>query len=382
LSFSSLRRPFVPALTGLRFFAAAAIFVLHARDHNLIPADFFLYTFDLSQAVTLFFVLSGFVISYASCGRYISIIDFYKSRIFRVFPGLLLSILLVVLILPSSLYLPTDKSPYSSTLVFIISSLGLQSWFPIPSFYFAFNAVTWSISVELFFYFCFPLLNKLSTRKLFRIFLMYVLVAALFTYIISVSSLPSFGINSLDIPVKQGFLYINPLMRLPEFMIGILGFRFFSSNFYFRWLGLLNPDNLRSNSFISGIFASVSIVLFIYLGFQTFGQNLNVQFLMFLSRLLSAIYFFLIISLMATCQGPVVQFLGWPQFLFLGEVSYGIYLYHQPLMIRAAQVGGSKFAGIQILPQNLFLISVFTVGVASISFYFLELPITRLFKKR
>ena len=52
------RRPHLNGLTSLRFIAAITIFILHARNHDLIP-DSFLSSFDLSKSVSLFFVLSG-----------------------------------------------------------------------------------------------------------------------------------------------------------------------------------------------------------------------------------------------------------------------------------------------------------------------------------
>ena len=378
---SIYHRPSIPALTGLRFFAAAAIFILHARDHDLVPTELF-SSFDLSQAVTLFFALSGFVISYAYFGRDISIFDFYRARICRVFPGLLISILFVIFILPSSLYLPNDNTPLSPFAVFIVCSLGLQSWIPIPSIFFAFNAVTWSISVEVFFYMLFPFFNKLSTINLCRLFLVLVLTSFLFAYLVSISTLPGFGVNTLDIPVWEGLVYVNPLLRVPEFMIGILAFRFICSDFFVRLSGQCYFNRSRIYSTLSGIFASISILLFSYLGFQNIDCNLNVQMAMLLNRLLSAVSFSFAIALISLCQGPLVHFLSRAQFLFLGEVSYGIYLYHQPLMIRAAQAGGLEFAGIQILPKDWFLILVCTVGFASISFYYLELPVARFFRNK
>ena len=64
---------------------------------------------------------------------------------------------------------------------------------------------------------------------------------------------------------------------------------------------------------------------------------------------------------MSRAFGPV----PWPDTVFiLGEVSSGIYLYHQRLMTKEAQTGGLKFAGLQILPPDFFLILV----LASIGF--------------
>ena len=70
------RRPHLNGLTSLRFVAAITIFILHARNHDLIP-DSILSSFDLSKSVSLFFVLSGFVISYAYSNRNASFFNLF-----------------------------------------------------------------------------------------------------------------------------------------------------------------------------------------------------------------------------------------------------------------------------------------------------------------
>ena len=81
-------------LTSLRFIAAITIFILHARNHDLIP-DSFLSSFDLSKSVSLFFVLSGFVISYAYSNE-IFIFSIYSCRFARIWPAAMLSIFFVL----------------------------------------------------------------------------------------------------------------------------------------------------------------------------------------------------------------------------------------------------------------------------------------------
>ena len=81
-------------LTSLRFFAAIGIFVLHARNHNLIPSDF-LFSLNLSNCVSFFFVLSGFIIAYAYDGRSYVLSAFYKSRFSRIWPAAAFSTLML-----------------------------------------------------------------------------------------------------------------------------------------------------------------------------------------------------------------------------------------------------------------------------------------------
>ena len=80
---------------------------------------------------------------------------------------------------------------------------------------------------------------------------------------------------------------------------------------------------------------------------------------------------------MASCQVFLLQFLDWPLFVFLGEISYGVYLYHQPLMVRVSQLDGFKFAGIQIMPQNFPGLLTLTIALSALSFVYFEVPFNR-----
>ena len=126
-------RPQLKYLTGLRFFAALFIFILHASDHGLIAKEF-VQNFDLSKAVSFFFVLSGFVLSYAYHSRVVSPSQFYLSRFSRIWPITFSSLLFTLVFLPNYLYLPFSSNLNSSGVIFLSNILCVQSLIPIPSF--------------------------------------------------------------------------------------------------------------------------------------------------------------------------------------------------------------------------------------------------------
>ena len=360
-------------LTGLRFIAAMAIFVLHARSHDLIP-DFILSTFDLSKSVSLFFVLSGFVISYAYSHRSTSFVDFMRARLARIWPAAVLSIFFVLFLLPRTLYLPAPDVSWSTLTILLISLLGLQAWIPIPAFFFSFNAVLWSISVELFFYACFPFIRKVSVAGLLVFSTLLILSILSVASAVAYFQYPSFSVSTHNNIVWQGLIYINPVSRLPEFILGIIGSRMFYSNPFFNLYGICNRKSSYRLKFLSKILSTIAIILFIYLIFHGCNFGLSVPVQLVVNRTLSSIFsLFLIIAIVA-CQGPLVQFLERPIMVTLGQASYGMYLYHQPLMIRAAQAGGIKFAGIQILPSEFIAVLVWTLIVSMVSYRFFEEP--------
>tara|TARA_B100000674_G_scaffold86943_1_gene60240 strand:- start:13287 stop:14453 length:1167 start_codon:yes stop_codon:yes gene_type:complete len=375
-------RPYLGSLTTLRFIASFGIFILHARDHGLVPAEA-LSGFDLSQSVTFFFVLSGFVLSYAYTGRYFSPIQFYKSRFARVWPAFFLSIIFLVILLPRNLYLPAFGSLWLTCATFIVTIFGLQSWFPIPSIYFAFNAVTWSISVELFFYFCYPFLHKLKTINIFCLYgfsLFYSFAIA--SHISHQSNFPSFSSDYLNHVVSDGFMYINPLLRLPEFLLGIISFRLFSSETLAFLMGILNRYKPPKFIFSPSILFALPAFCFTYLAYRGLSLPYDYPYNVLLARQLSSLNFLFLLVTLASCQGVFGRFLSWSPLVYLGEISFGVYLYHQPLMIRAVQAGGFKFAGIQILPDNLLAISSLTIIIACLSYLFLERPLSVFIKRK
>ena len=145
---------YFPILTSFRFFAAFFIFLLHASNHKLIPESIS-QSLDLSRAVSFFFVLSGFVLTHAYKDKNPSFMAFLNARLSRIWPVTVLSILFVFLVLPPNLYLPYSHSVYSPSIVLLSNILCVQSLVPLPTFYFGYNAVCWTISVELFFYIAF-----------------------------------------------------------------------------------------------------------------------------------------------------------------------------------------------------------------------------------
>ncbi|AHF62521.1 putative acyltransferase [Synechococcus sp. WH 8109] len=126
--------------------------------------------------------------------------------------------------------------------------------------------------------------------------------------------------------------------------------------------------------------STVSTILFIYLIFHGYDWGATVPVQLVLNRMLSSMCCILLITGLVASQGLLVQFLERPFMAALGQASYGMYLYHQPLMIRAAQAGGIKFAGIQILPSDFTAVLVWTLILSFVSYRFFEEPLNTFFR--
>lgn len=141
----------IDSLTSLRFFAAALVVVFHSR--HLAGGITYIEHFSLTQAVSMFFVLSGFILSHAhkEIIGHRGLAMYYISRAARIFPLHIFCMLAVIFVMHQ--YGDTANSN-----MIAINSLLLQSWVPDPQTYFSFNGVSWSLSVEIFFYALFPAL--------------------------------------------------------------------------------------------------------------------------------------------------------------------------------------------------------------------------------
>ena len=378
-----LSRPPIRALTSLRFFAALCVVVLHATNHGLLP-ETWSYQWDFSKAVTFFFVLSGFVLTYAYEGRHYKINSFYKARFARVWPAAALSIILVPIILPATSYLPSQPDLQGISL--LVSLAGLQAWLPTPELFFAFNAVTWTISVEFVFYALFPFLQRGLYRwpclTLFSTLTLGLLLAAFAVW----WQLPSFADDRLTQPVWEGLVYINPLARLAEFLFGMLAGRLYLNLNFSRLIGRWQEWATR-HPLISSLVELIAPTILLFLCFSGFliewdkVSFLREPFSLLFNQWLTGLGFAVFLICISASRGRLCQFLCWTPLVMLGEVSYGIYLFHQPLMIRAAQINGIVLGGIQLLPASFLPVLAWVLLVSAVSWRCVERPLQGLLKK-
>lgn len=182
----ALNSGYIYGIDGLRAMAVLAVIIYHLNNSTL-PGGF--------AGVDVFFVISGYVISRSlSDSESTDFIDyllgFYKRRIIRILPALLLCLLVTTI--ASVLFIPY------SWLSGLNEKTGLAAFFGISNFvfvifndgYFAprgeFNPFlhTWSLAVEEQFYVIFPLiyfawLNYRNNKNIYGILSRYTLVILL-----------------------------------------------------------------------------------------------------------------------------------------------------------------------------------------------------------
>ena len=205
------RPPRLDALTGLRFWFAFLVVCHHSLQHWFGPAVYPVADFGYI-GVDFFFVLSGFVLTW-SWRPEVTARRFWWNRVARIWPLHLTTLVLAVVLV-------ADQVSRPGVLGTLANLLLVQAWVPDQHVYFGYNAVAWSLSCEVFFYLCFPLLarwlDRLSARG--RGWLVAVVVAALALY----PGLFSLTVAPRDFNGWEWSTYVVPLWRLGEFVVGIV----------------------------------------------------------------------------------------------------------------------------------------------------------------
>jgi peptidoglycan/LPS O-acetylase OafA/YrhL len=138
----------------VRILAAGGVFLSHIPRPQFLPEPVKTFIGSGYNGVTLFFILSGFVLAWSYADRILpleprGLWSFFVARLARVYPMYLLALLVVIL--------PRIMDGKSDSLM-LVHALALQPWMPNVGSVYVYNVPGWSIGVEFFLYACFPLL--------------------------------------------------------------------------------------------------------------------------------------------------------------------------------------------------------------------------------
>ena len=231
---SAVPRTSLNALTGVRFLAALHVVAFHYAPREGLPAWLNRLLDGGPNSVTLFFILSGFVLAYSYLGAQdtarVERRAFWVARFARVYPVYLLGLVLITPpVVDAAL---RAAGGLTNEVLWKLSSSGLaaftltQAWSPQAAC--VGNCPGWSLSVEAFFYLLFPWLSlaviRAGRRGLWATAAAGLGVTALTTVLwvlvdqwIAGSPAPLFGSETW----LQVAAY-NPALRLPQFLLGVV----------------------------------------------------------------------------------------------------------------------------------------------------------------
>ena len=313
----AIRSERLDALTGLRFFAAFAIVLHHLPGSFGITHDT-LHGYSLAQGVTVFFVLSGFVMRYAypSIQTKRDALRFLANRIARVWPAHLATLTCALLIIGTF-------SPDT----FLANMFLVQAWIPQSNYFFSYNAVSWSISTELSFYLAFPILILGFSRNWAVKLFASIVVVMLMVKLCNDFEVPHYAGLSANV-VLQGFIMTNPLARMFEFVLGMT-----AAELWLRWRHFLPTSqmiwSLMEAISVLMLLFNVSYILPILWSMFPHSDAMAAWVSMSLSPALATA---LLLIVLAEGNGLVASFLGTRSLRFLGDVSFSIYMTHQLIL--------------------------------------------------
>jgi len=346
------RRPPLPALTGLRFFAAAYIILFHtkfaedAATRNIGLLDTFLSSGFLS--VTLFFLLSGFILAYVYAGRTTTAHQkrlFWLARFARIWPLYAASLLFVSLLMHL-----TPPMPIAASVLLMV-----QAWNPFnPTMAQAWSGVCWTLSVEAFFYLIFPFVQSRLDRRSQRAIAIVLAVDVALCLVFNISwrtpGYPIYGAYRL-VPLA--------LLHTPEFFIGVL-----VGNLYLRRICANQTRGPRIGWF-TYLAAGSSLVLLCMRNIPTTS--------------FAVVTFASLLFGLATEATVLRRLLSLPAIVFGGEVSYAMYLLHFPCRTIADTLGDRAHITTPVIRFAAYFLA--TVLLSIVAHKTIEVPSRNLIRR-
>jgi peptidoglycan/LPS O-acetylase OafA/YrhL len=311
----TLRKPPLPALTGIRTLLALSIVLFHFTPPHLGLLYPFIdngYIF-----VGVFFLISGYILTYNYADRAAALNkrNFWIARFARLYPIYLLALVVSLKMLDDEW---TVRSHAEFWKGIVLTPLLLQGWSPNLSTFW--NTVAWTLSCEVVLYVAFPWLIRIPWPKTAGR-LIALLIAIWAVGMIPHSLYLILNPDHLAGPVTRysstyliRFLKYTPIPYICTFLVGIA-------------LGKLQHA-LSITERQRFVIAGVSVG-FLMLFFYEIVPHL--PYLLMHGGLLIPLFAALVIGLSGA--NPVASALGWKPLLIVGESSYCLYLLHFNLLI-------------------------------------------------
>ncbi|HBM2948713.1 TPA: acyltransferase [Klebsiella michiganensis] len=314
------RPPNLHSLTGMRIFAAVLVFLFHASLSKMLNpfqdeqvASYYAFFFKSAGwlGVSFFFILSGFVLTWSANpnqtnGR------FWLKRLGKIFPNHIVTWFIMLIffngyVKDSSAWLPN---------LFLVSS-----WSSNIDIFVSVNQPSWTLCSELLFYIFFPFI-LFVVRKIPNNFLLYTLFVTFVGLVLTQIAISQFvsgtpQLKEWPLSEKQWWLSYNfPPFRLYEFIAGMIMARLLQAGWRVK--------------------LSLSICSFLVLG-----SYIATYFLPFQYSLNLVTFIPLCLLISAGAESDLVgrkTILNASLTVWLGEVSFGMYMVHYIVLIAAKKI--------------------------------------------
>lgn len=331
----------------------------------------FLHHLDLFEAggdsgVSFFITLSGFVLSagYTEkiANRQITRREFLTKRVKRLYSYHLIGFVMALLLM----------SPFygaRTPIIWLANLTMVQSLIPSSTFYFSCDAPSWCLSDLVFCYALFPLviyaMHEYSRRRLGAFF-----TGALALYFIVINLLP----ESFWMPL----IYINPIFRVFDFLLGMLLWQLFRSDFGQHFSSAMKKPGFLASSVLETILVAIYVgVFFLY---PNISERYGLASYWWLPSLLIIICF----AAWEGKGGIWSRLFGSRVMVWFGNLSFAFYMLHYPIIKGFGKLL-SYFSDIlsTVAPQALTTITVASIFITTLilsilTYYIVEPRLARI----
>ena len=333
----------IPSLDGFRAISILLVLLAHSRLSKGFPSRYNELVRHGDVGVTIFFVISGFLITYLLFnedriyGR-INLKHFFIRRAFRILP---VFTLYTTFIFCWNYFedLQLKNVDYLHAITFTTNFSKSRNWF-LGHF--------WSLSVEEQFYLFWPIfifMFKKHIKAALFFLISYSFVARIIGY-----KYPSFANFSL----APFFSYSDSIL------IGAWGGILFSKN----------KIQLYAKIFRNLFYQLISVLLIVLFVYLSGHGKLAPVSLPFGNTIISVSILFLLLAYTSPSEGLIFQILNCKTLVHIGILSYSIYIWQQFFFIGVFDVFWRTF------PYNLLTIYLVSLG----SYYLFEKPFLKLRK--
>lgn len=332
-------------IQGLRALAVLFVVLFHFQ-HEWLPGGFI--------GVDMFFVVSGFLISKGMItqinNKAFNYTQFIIGRIKRIVPAYI-AMLIVATVVSYFILIPSDMLSFlydlRTSLVFYSNQVFAEAnnYFGAKS-YEKSLLHTWSLSIEMQFYFLLPLLIYLVPKRFYKwVFGIGTILVIFYTQ------------YHIDVLSEKSAMYFSLLARSAEFMIGI---------------GVnLIPTSSKINRNTKDILG-LTAVLTLFISVFVITENSSFPGLLAVPACLATAL------LIWLGSSKFNRLLSWSPLVYIGTLSYSLYLWHWPVLsLYRYHTMRYDLTIIEMVVASV-IIAILTLG----SYYLIEEPFRRTTKRK
>jgi peptidoglycan/LPS O-acetylase OafA/YrhL len=345
-------------IEGVRGLAALSVLAHHVWFHSSGQRGFGVAPLDalfshLRLGLAAFFMLSGFLLyrpfaaaALAQEGR-VDLRRYARSRILRIIPAYWAALVIVLLLTPRTF----DVQAIAKNFLFLQSYWSQTEWIIIPG---------WTLCVEMAFYAALPVIGWA-------------------TYKYAASRATRRDRVTCCITVPSAFFVITPLYKVFAYTLGwpthalpayldqfAVGMLLAVALAFWRDAGSPQPRFLSAGLLSAGIVVG-ALATSLTLGDPRSYMTSPFGVLLYEPLMAGSFALILASALFTERKTSLSWFLAWRPIAWLGVVSYGIYIWHSPV-IHAVDATG----GIATLAWSLPVVAAGALACAALSWYGLE----------